>query len=304
MVTADSRIRYDLHYLDQKTANRFIGLRRLIASSLVMAAVYFGYRAMMTTQAFMVVITLVCGLTGFSLFKRIKTHALLEKRINYILSTPLPASLWLSRSLRYRPFNAHQKQLIEDGLRDYFILHALFPTKPLAMPSELVDKLWHAFILDTKAYQSYCQHAFGKLFHHIPDYQFSNHAHNIRLFTWQIACRLQGIRPARPHDLPRLSAIDPLLVAGVTIGSAAWHAYRQALALQYQAWYATSQTSSSGGSSYRNDNDYDDRCDIDLTDSGDTCSSSGNGGDSSGSDSGGDSGSDSGGGCGGGGGGD
>lgn len=294
MVTAGSRSRYDLHYLNQKTANRFVGLRLLMASGLLIAAVYFAYRAMMTMQAAMIVVTLVCGLIGGKLCQRIRTTALLKKRINYILSTPLPSTLWLSRSLRYQPFNAQQKQFIEDGLRDYFMLHALFPTKPLAMPSELVDKLWHAFILDTNAYQSYCQHAFGKLFHHIPDYQFSDNAHNIRLFTWQNACRLQGIRPARPHSLPRLFAIDPLLVAGVTVGSAAWLAYQQALALQYQAWHAANQTSSSGGSSCHR-NDYDDSCDINLTDSGDTCSSSGNGGDSGGGDS------SCGGGCGGGG---
>ena len=301
MVKNNHRIQYDLQYLNNKIANRLIGLRRFLAVCFLLATIVFAYLAISTFNIWLFVTVLFCGFFSYQLFKSLKQSRLLEKRVNYILNTPLPSQLWLSKELRHQKIDAQQKQLVEAGLQDYFLLHALFPTKPIAMPSQLVDKLWHAFILDTKAYQAYCEQAFGKLFHHIPDYQFSDKAQNIRLFTWQNACRLQGIRPARPHDLPRLFAIDPLIVAGVTIGSTAWFAYQQEFGLQYQAWHAASQTSSSGGiSSLNNDGgDYDDRCDIGLTDGGDASCSSSDGG-SGDSSSGGDS--SCGGGCGGGGG--
>lgn len=56
----------------------------------------------------------------------------------------------------------------EEALRQFFIMHWLAPRAQLQMPSRLADALWHAFILDTRRYQQYCQQAFGSMFHHLP----------------------------------------------------------------------------------------------------------------------------------------
>ncbi len=56
----------------------------------------------------------------------------------------------------------------EEALRQFFIMHWLAPRAQLQMPSRLADALWHAFILDTRRYQHFCQRAFGHMFHHLP----------------------------------------------------------------------------------------------------------------------------------------
>jgi len=56
----------------------------------------------------------------------------------------------------------------EEALRQFFIMHWLAPRAQLQMPSRLADALWHAFILDTRRYQQFCQRAFGHMLHHLP----------------------------------------------------------------------------------------------------------------------------------------
>lgn len=36
------------------------------------------------------------------------------------------------------------------------------------VPSKTIDKMWHAHILDTRAYAEDCMHAFGSFLHHFP----------------------------------------------------------------------------------------------------------------------------------------
>lgn len=220
-----------------------------------------------------------------------------KQRMNYILTTPFPPELWRNSELRQQHLTPYQKADIEMGLRDFFVIHALAPKKPLAMPSQMVDKLWHAFILDTHRYQRYCKKAFGKVFHHVPDYQFSDRGRNVEMFTWQMACRIQGIRPANPLTVPRLFAVDKLL-AGTVVGSFLWDSYQTQMAMLYRQWHAQTFSSTSDASSLGDIGQaYDDSCNVGLTDSGD-CHCGGSGSDSSG-DGGGDSGG-CGGGCGGG----
>ena len=41
-------------------------------------------------------------------------------------------------------------------------------SKSSAVPSKLVDLVWHLHILDTKAYFADCKEIFGKYIHHSP----------------------------------------------------------------------------------------------------------------------------------------
>lgn len=81
------------------------------------------------------------------------------------------------------------------------------------MPSQAVDALWHAFILDTVAYQAFCQHAFGRMLHHYPAYRLHEHGHEdqMRCATWQGSCQLEQLNPNTPTRLSRLFAIDILI---------------------------------------------------------------------------------------------
>lgn len=56
-----------------------------------------------------------------------------------------------------------------DGLRLWFLccLHA--GGQQIGMPSIVVDKAWHEFILMTRAYHAFCDEAFGRYLHHAPE---------------------------------------------------------------------------------------------------------------------------------------
>lgn len=86
------------------------------------------------------------------------------ERLEFIQNTPIPAILWQNQELRALNLSPEQKEAVNNALKDFFVLHAVHRRKPLSMPSKLVDKLWHAFILDTKRYENYCDEAFGKIF--------------------------------------------------------------------------------------------------------------------------------------------
>jgi uncharacterized membrane protein YgcG len=60
-------------------------------------------------------------------------------------------------------------ELIEQGLREWFVCCAWRGNRILGMPSRAVDEAWHEFILVTPSYVSFCQRAFGQYLHHTPD---------------------------------------------------------------------------------------------------------------------------------------
>lgn len=157
-----------------------------------------------------------------------KIQAQRNERLEFIQNTPIPTILWQNQELRALNLSPEQKEAVNNALKDFFMLHAVHRRKPLSMPSKLVDKLWHAFILDTKRYEDYCEEAFGDFFHHIPDYEFSDRERNVLMFTWQESCRLQNIDPANPSTVPRLFAIEKIwwkvLLLAVPYG---WHISKQ-----------------------------------------------------------------------------
>jgi hypothetical protein len=81
------------------------------------------------------------------------------------------------------------------------------------MPSKVVDALWHAFILDTRAYKSFCQAAFGAYFHHIPESSMAAVGQGTAAawHTWRLACLEENINPAKATRIPLLFAIDAKL---------------------------------------------------------------------------------------------
>ncbi len=54
--------------------------------------------------------------------------------------------------------------------RRYLALLVLDPGQRLAPPSEDADEVWHAHILDTRAYHRDCESLFGVYLHHVPSY--------------------------------------------------------------------------------------------------------------------------------------
>ena len=54
------------------------------------------------------------------------------------------------------------------GLKQFFHAYYLSGYKFVSMPSQAADELWHAFIIDTRAYDAFCKSAFGRFLHHQP----------------------------------------------------------------------------------------------------------------------------------------
>jgi len=103
-----------------------------------------------------------------------------------------------------------QEELVFAALKDYFHLCNRAGRRMVAMPSQVVDDAWHAFILFTRGYQRFCRQAFGRFLHHTPAEAMSSPTlagEGIKR-AWRLACAHDGIDPKSPTRLPLLFAID------------------------------------------------------------------------------------------------
>lgn len=129
---------------------------------------------------------------------------------DYIRSYMFPPGL-LERLHKHRPDLAlKDQQLVARALRQFFLVYLKSGFKHISMPSQVVDELWHEFILYTKNYEQFCQRAFGRYMHHTPAAvlgagQRSNEG--LRR-TWWFACLEENINPRRATRLPLLFALD------------------------------------------------------------------------------------------------
>jgi len=58
---------------------------------------------------------------------------------------------------------------VVDGLRQWYLVVQLAGGRPLAMPSRVVDDLWHSHITCTRDYAAFCREAFSRFLHHHPE---------------------------------------------------------------------------------------------------------------------------------------
>ena len=90
------------------------------------------------------------------------------RRIEFIRAYTLPAGLF-DRLRKQRPtLSIKDCQLVSHALRQYFLTYLKSDRQFVSMPSQVVDELWHEFILYTKNYEQFCQQAFGDFLHHTP----------------------------------------------------------------------------------------------------------------------------------------
>ena len=139
------------------------------------------------------------------------------QRERVIREAPLPQ--WLKRKLRehYPGLSGKDAELVERGLRQFFLACHRSRRRVVAMPSRSVDTLWHEFILSTAAYQRWCQLALGHYLHHKPAEALGQKAdrNDALRRAWYWACRDEAINPKAPTRLPLLFALDAKLgIAG------------------------------------------------------------------------------------------
>lgn len=135
------------------------------------------------------------------------------RRERVIRESPLPQ--FLKRKLRdaYPALRQKDADLVERGLRQFFLACSRSPGKFVAMPSKVVDAMWHEFILHTQAYQRWCELALGRFLHHTPAEALGpDPGRNDGLRrAWYWCCRDEGIKPRMPTRLPLLFALDQKL---------------------------------------------------------------------------------------------
>ena len=151
----------------------------------------------------------VSALLLYGLWKR--QRAL--QRLQYIRTFELPKGLF-ERLRKHRPaLTLKECQLVAHALRQFFLAYATSGRKFVSMPSQVVDDLWHEFILYTKNYDAFCRQAFGGFLHHTPAVVLGGdrQANEGLRRCWWFTCREENINPRSPTRLPLLFAIDTKL---------------------------------------------------------------------------------------------
>jgi len=102
--------------------------------------------------------------------------------------------------------------LASRGLKQFFMAHLVSGNKFVSMPSQIVDDLWHEFILYTREYQQFCAEAFGRFMHHTPVVAMGpaaarRIADGLRR-AWWFACKDENIDPKQATHLALLFALD------------------------------------------------------------------------------------------------
>jgi hypothetical protein len=137
------------------------------------------------------------------------------KRAVFIHAYEWPTGLTDKLSKNHPELSPEEVDRVGRGLRQFFISHLMCGRKFVAMPSQVVDDLWHEFILYTRDYEQFCKRAFGRFMHHTPAVAMSSAAgrriaDGLRR-TWWFACKDEGINPAGATRLPLLFALDGAL---------------------------------------------------------------------------------------------
>lgn len=152
-------------------------------------------------------------LLGAYLLALVRAKRRLE-RAEYVRSFSWPAGLLDKLQARHPGFTRKETALVSQGLRQFFLAYLQSGNKYVAMPSQVADDLWHEFILYTRAYQDFCERAFGGFLHHTPAVALAQgeKRDNAGLRrVWWFACRDESIDPRKPSRLPLLFALDTKL---------------------------------------------------------------------------------------------
>ncbi len=120
-------------------------------------------------------------------------------------------------AIQHGDLTADGIRTVEAATRQWFRLVGRRPKAKLSMPSVVVDDMWHELVLHTRDYAAFCEDAFGRFLHHVPESAMSSPAAAANRST----DLLNTLRLAR-HDeggglqrLPLLFRVDEeLAVAG------------------------------------------------------------------------------------------
>jgi hypothetical protein len=153
----------------------------------------------------LVVFALVCAVLFVAL-----TSWQSSLRRQFVREARFPSFLGAKLRAKYPRLSVSDTDLVLRGLRQFFMAHLRSKRAFVAMPSQVVDAVWHEFILHTRGYESWCNAAFGRLLHHTPAEVLGRDARRndgLRR-AWFWSCKEESINPRQPTRLPLLFALD------------------------------------------------------------------------------------------------
>ncbi|MBY0573251.1 MAG: hypothetical protein K2P84_06185 [Undibacterium sp.] len=154
----------------------------------------------------LIFLVLLLGVLVFWFWMRVRQAA----RADFIRRYMFPAGL-LEKLAKVHPNRSlKDRQLVARALRQFFLVYLKSGYRHVSMPSQVVDDLWHEFILYTKSYEQFCKQAFGRTMHHTPAAVLGKNQRNndgLRR-TWWFACLEENINPRYATRLPLLFALD------------------------------------------------------------------------------------------------
>jgi hypothetical protein len=153
----------------------------------------------------------ILALVAFALLRWRKARRLARAEI--IERFPYQRTLDKRLAERRPELTPAQRELVLQGLRDYFHLCNEAGRTMVSMPSQVVDDAWHEFILFTRQYKRFCDRALGRFLHHTPAeaMRTPTEAQEGIKRAWRLACARDGIDPGAPSRLPLIFAIDGML---------------------------------------------------------------------------------------------
>ena len=138
-------------------------VRALIGAGILAAwwAAFFGGRgARGGSVAFAMLTTFVLIVVGVLHSRWLKANA-----CRVIRAHPFPSFLRDKLRAAHPQLDDAAVRQVERGLRQFFMASAQAGGRFVAMPSKVVDSLWHEYILYTRGYEAFCQKAFGRMLH-------------------------------------------------------------------------------------------------------------------------------------------
>lgn len=153
----------------------------------------------------------VAVLIGYATYSNLQLRR--AKRERYIRQFVLPNGLFKKLHEKRPEIDPRHHPLVARALRQFFLCHLKSGRQFVSMPSQVVDDLWHEFILYTRDYQRFCNRAFGAFMHHTPAVALGRGQNDDMGLkrTWRYACLEENINPKAPSRLPLLFAIDTKL---------------------------------------------------------------------------------------------
>lgn len=96
-----------------------------------------------------------------------------DKISRFVWSYSFPEKVRVSLVEAWPATRTDKYEKIEEGLKVYLLIHAarlhgLIEDTSIPMPSTAVDEGWHAFILCSRDYFSFCEKVYGEYLHHEP----------------------------------------------------------------------------------------------------------------------------------------